>query len=61
VPNLQRRTRTGLWLPLRPTKARYEAIIHVENSLSAGAVLRTQAIVTKLDVDSEKKWVSRVW
>ena len=58
---MQRRTRTGLWLPLRPTKARYEAFIHVEKALSAGAVLRTQAIVTKLDVDSEKKWVSRVW
>jgi len=48
-------------VPLCPTKARYEAIIHVEKALSAGAVLRTQAIVTKLDIDSEKKWVSRVW
>jgi choline dehydrogenase-like flavoprotein len=48
-------------VPLCPTKARYEAIIHVEKALAAGAVLRTQAIVTKLDVDAEKKWVSRIW
>ncbi|MGY0574772.1 GMC family oxidoreductase [Bradyrhizobium sp. RDM12] len=48
-------------VPLCPIKARYEAIIHVEKAVSAGAVLRTQAVVTKLDVDAEKKWVSRVW
>lgn len=48
-------------VPLCPIKARYEAIIHVEKAVSAGAVLRTQAVVTKLDVDAENKWVSRVW
>ncbi|WP_165435137.1 GMC family oxidoreductase [Bradyrhizobium sp. Leo121] len=48
-------------VPLCPIKARYEAVIHVEKALSAGAVLRTQAVVTKLDVDPEQRWVSRVW
>jgi glucose dehydrogenase len=48
-------------VPLCPTKARYEAIIHVEKAVRAGAILRTQAVVTKLDIDPDQKWVSRVW
>src|SRR5216684_1171511 len=48
-------------VPLCPIKARYEAIIHVEKAIRAGAILRTQAVVTKMDVDPEKRWVSRVW
>jgi choline dehydrogenase-like flavoprotein len=48
-------------VPLCPIKARYEAIIHVEMALRAGATLRTQAVVTKIDLDADKKTVSRVW
>src|SRR6266702_3084355 len=48
-------------VPLCPIKARYEAIIHVEKAVTAGAILRTQAVVTKMDVDPDKRWVSRVW
>src|SRR5207249_5503319 len=48
-------------VPLCPIKARYEAIIHVEKAVTAGAILRTQAVVTKIDVDPDKRWVSRVW
>jgi choline dehydrogenase-like flavoprotein len=38
-------------VPLCPTKARYEAIVHVEKALQAGAVLRSQAVVTQLELD----------
>jgi glucose dehydrogenase len=48
-------------VPLCPTKARYEAIIHVERAIKAGAVIRTQAVVTKVDVDADSKAVTRVW
>lgn len=48
-------------VPLCPTKARYEAIVHVEKALAAGAALRTQSVVTKLELDDSKKLVKRVW
>ena len=48
-------------VPLCPIKARYEAIVHVEKALSAGATLRTQAVVTKLELDENKKFIKRVW
>src|SRR5262249_15953993 len=38
-------------IPLCPIKARYEGIFHVEKAMAAGAVLRTQAVVTKLALD----------
>src|SRR5262249_18664123 len=48
-------------VPLCPTKARYEAIIHVEKALKAGAALRTQAVVTRLELDENKRVIKRVW
>lgn len=48
-------------VPLCPTKARYDATVHVEKAVTAGAVLRTQAVVTKLDLDDARKLVTRVW
>jgi len=48
-------------VPLCPTRARYEAIVHVEKALEAGAALRTQAVVTRLELDDSKKQVRRVW
>jgi len=48
-------------VPLCPIKARYEAIGHVEKALSAGATLRTQAVVTKLENDDNNKVVKRAW
>ena len=48
-------------VPLCPIKARYEAVFHVEKALRLGAVLRTQAVVTRLELDSERKTVTRVW
>ena len=48
-------------VPLCPIKARYEAIIHVEKALAAGAALKTQAVVTKLELDENNKTVKRVW
>src|SRR6266849_3573396 len=47
-------------VPLCPTKARYEAIIHVEKAIQAGAVLRSQSVVTQLELDDTKKLVKRV-
>jgi choline dehydrogenase-like flavoprotein len=47
-------------IPLCPTKARYEAIIHVEKAIQAGAVLRSQSVVTQLELDDTKKLVKRV-
>src|SRR6266581_9097687 len=38
-------------VPLCPIKARYEAIVHVDKALKHGAVLRTQAVVTRLELD----------
>src|SRR5262249_22162631 len=35
-------------VPLCPIKARYEAVFHVEKAMAAGAILRTQAVVTRL-------------
>jgi len=48
-------------VPLCPTKARYEAVVHVEKALRAGAALRSQAVVTRLELSEDKKRVSRVW
>jgi choline dehydrogenase-like flavoprotein len=47
-------------VPLCPTKARYEAIVHVEKALKTGAVLRSQCVVTKLELDDNKKKIKRV-
>lgn len=47
-------------VPLCPIKARYEAIIHVDKALKAGAVLRSQCVVTQLELDDDKKKVKRV-
>ncbi len=44
-------------VPLCPIKARYEAVIHVEKALRAGAVLRKQAVVTSLKFDDVRKRV----
>jgi len=48
-------------VPLCPIKARYEAITHVEKALNLGAVLRTQAVVTRLELDENRKRVIQVW
>ena len=48
-------------VPLCPIKARYEAVIHVEKALAEGAALRTQSVVTKLELDENNKRVRRVW
>jgi choline dehydrogenase-like flavoprotein len=48
-------------VPLCPIKARYEAITHVEKAVRAGALLRTQAVVTHLELDPQRKRVVRVW
>jgi glucose dehydrogenase len=48
-------------VPLCPIKARYEAIVHVEKALKAGATLRTKAVVTKLQLDDNKRNVTRVF
>jgi glucose dehydrogenase len=47
-------------VPLCPTKARYEAIIHVEKALKEGAKLLTQCVVTKLEFEENNKSVKRV-
>lgn len=44
-------------VPLCPIKARYEAVFHVEKALAAGAALRTQSVVTKLQLDESGKRV----
>jgi choline dehydrogenase-like flavoprotein len=48
-------------VPLCPTKARYEAIIHIEKAIKAGATLRTKAVVTKLQLDDNRRNVTRVF
>jgi len=48
-------------VPLCPIKARYEAIFHVEKAMAAGAVLRTQAVVTNLQLDPSGKRVTGVY
>lgn len=48
-------------VPLCPIKARYDATIHIERALVAGAVLKTQAVVIKVDLDQDKKRVTNVW
>ncbi len=48
-------------VPLCPIKARYEAVTHVEKALAAGAILRTQCVVKKIDLDSGSNRVKRVW
>jgi glucose dehydrogenase len=48
-------------VPLCPIKARYEAIFHVEKAMAAGAILRTQAVVTKLQLDESGKRVTGVY
>jgi choline dehydrogenase-like flavoprotein len=47
-------------VPLCPIKARYEAIFHVEKAMAAGAILRTQAVVTRLQLDESGKRVAGV-
>jgi choline dehydrogenase-like flavoprotein len=47
-------------VPLCPSKARYEAIVHVDKAIKAGAVLRSQSVVTQLELDENKKQVRRV-
>jgi len=47
-------------VPLCPIKARYEAIFHVEKAMAAGAILRTQAMVTRLQFDESGKRVTGV-
>jgi choline dehydrogenase-like flavoprotein len=47
-------------VPLCPIKARYEAIVHVEKAIKAGAILRSQCIVTQLELDDAKRIVKRV-
>ncbi len=47
-------------VPLCPIKARYEAVFHVEKAMHAGAVLRTQAVVTRLQLDEGGKRVTGV-
>jgi choline dehydrogenase-like flavoprotein len=44
-------------IPLCPIKARYEAVVHVERALRAGAVLRKHAVVTRLQLDDAGKRV----
>jgi glucose dehydrogenase len=46
-------------VPLCPIKAKYEAIFHVEKALKAGAELRSNALVTRLEVVNGK--VTTVW
>jgi choline dehydrogenase-like flavoprotein len=48
-------------VPLCPIKARYEAIVHVEQALASGARLRTQAVVTRLKIDSGTGQVTGVY
>ena len=44
-------------VPLCPIRARYEAIFHIEKALRAGAILRKQAVVRKLELDDSGKRV----
>jgi glucose dehydrogenase len=44
-------------VPLCPIKARYEAVFHIEKALRAGAILRKQAVVRKLQLDDTGKRV----
>src|SRR5438046_1409906 len=46
-------------VPLCPIKARYDATVHLERALAAGAVLRTQAVVTRLEFERDGR-VNRV-
>jgi glucose dehydrogenase len=48
-------------VPLCPIKARYEAVFHVEQALALGARLRTQAVVTRLQVDGSSGRVTGVY
>lgn len=47
-------------VPLCPTKAKYEAIFHVDKAVRAGAELRSNALVTKLEADADGK-ITTVW
>jgi choline dehydrogenase-like flavoprotein len=38
-------------VPLCTIKARYEAVVHIEKALRAGAILRKQAVVSRLQLD----------
>lgn len=49
----------GTCVPLCPTRAKYEALFHVEKAIKAGAELHTNAVVTQLVFDSSLK-VSKV-
>jgi len=48
-------------VPLCPIKARYEAVVHVEKAMRAGAALRSQAVVTRIETHPTTKMISRVW
>jgi choline dehydrogenase-like flavoprotein len=48
-------------VPLCTIKARYEAIFHVEKAMALGAVLRTQAVVTRLALDESGKRITGVF
>lgn len=48
-------------VPLCPIKARYEAIVHVEQALAREARLRTQAVVTRLQVDRDSGRITGVY
>src|SRR6266568_924754 len=48
-------------VPLCPIRARYDAVTHVEKALAAGVELRTQAIVSRLELDQDGRNVRRVW
>ncbi|ODM71859.1 GMC family oxidoreductase [Bradyrhizobium elkanii] len=42
----------GTCVPLCPTRAKYEAIFHIEKAVKAGAELQANAVVTKLEFGS---------
>ena len=47
-------------VPLCSTRARYDATVHLERAMRLGAVLRTQAVVTRLELDESRNRVTRV-
>ncbi len=45
----------GSCIPLCPTKAKYEALFHIEKAEAAGAVVRPKSIVTRIELDDENR------
>src|SRR5262249_39002164 len=45
----------GSCVPLCPTRAKYEALFHIEKAIKAGAELHANAVVTQLTFDSSGK------